>query len=98
MSAPYHLQTDGQTERTQQTWQWYLQAYSGEDKQWMDSLSILEFAYNSSFHCAVSQLPFHVTQMYQPWVGNESQMVENRIAMQWALDYHRRLDLACKCL
>lgn len=32
LSSPYHLQTDGQTECTQQTWQRYLHAYTTEDK------------------------------------------------------------------
>src|SRR5438445_294699 len=98
MSAPYHPQTDGQTERTQQTWQRYLRAYTGEDKQWVDSLSTLEFAYNSSFHRAIGQPPFHVTRTYRPRIGNEPQEVENRIANQWAADYQKRLDLARKCL
>src|SRR5947209_6612539 len=97
MSATYPPQTYGQTERTQQTWQRYLRAYVGEDKQWVDSLSTLEFAYNSSFHRAVGQPPFHVTRTYRPRIGNEPQEVENRIANQWAADYQKRLDLARKC-
>src|SRR5438309_5408465 len=84
MSAPYHPQTDGQTERTQQTWQRYLRAYAGEDKQWVDSLSTLEFVYNLSFHQAVGQPPFHVTCTYWPRIGNELQTVESQMAAQWA--------------
>lgn len=48
MSSPYHPQTDRLTEQMQQTWQHYLHAYITEDKKWIDTLSMLEFAYNSS--------------------------------------------------
>lgn len=98
MSAPYHPQTDGQTEWTQQTWQWYLHAYMTKDKWWVQALNTLEFTYNSSFHHAVSQPSFHVMRTYHPWIGNELQMVENYIVNQWAADYQEWLDLAQKCL
>lgn len=73
----------------QQTWQRYLQAYVMEDKQWVDGLSTLEFAYNSSFHQTVGQPPFHVTRTYHPRIDNEPQEVENCIASQWAVDYQK---------
>src|SRR4029077_912161 len=32
LMLPYHLQSDGQTEHMQQTWEWYLRAYVAEDR------------------------------------------------------------------
>lgn len=98
MSAPYHLQTNGQIERTQQTWQQYMRVYTLEDRQWVKALSTLEFAYNSSFHHTVGQPPFHVTRTYYPCIGNEPQEVKNQVATQWAHNYQGCLNLACKCL
>lgn len=58
-----------------------------EDKQWVDSLSMLEFAYNSSFHHAVGQSLFYVAQIYCLHVSNELQEDENQIVNQWASNY-----------
>lgn len=59
---------------------------------------MLEFSYNSSFHQAIDQPPFHITWTYQPHIGNEPQTIENQIVSQWAVNYQKWLDLAQKCL
>lgn len=69
-----------------------------EDHQWVDSLNMLEFANNLSFHCAVSQPPFYVICTYYSHIRNGPQEAENHITNQWATKYQKWFDLAWKCL
>jgi len=63
LSTAFHPQTDGQTERQNQTMEQYLQAFCNyEQDNWVELLPLAEFAYNNSVH--------HSTQMTQFWANN----------------------------
>ncbi|MBW0560636.1 hypothetical protein O181_100351 [Austropuccinia psidii MF-1] len=59
MSAAYHPETDGQTERVNQILEQYLQMYfSYHQDDWNTWLPLAEFAYNNSDHSSTKQSPF----------------------------------------
>ena len=67
MSTAYHPQTDGQSERTNQTIEQMLRcALLGNDKGWAKVLPLLEFAYNSTQHSSSKQAPFELLYGFVP--------------------------------
>jgi IS30 family transposase len=59
LSSAFHLETNGQTERTNQTLEQYLRCtvnYQQDD--WLDLLSQAEFAYNNTTHASTGISPF----------------------------------------
>ncbi len=67
MSSSFHPQTDGQTERVNQTLETYLRHFvSVKLNDWDTLLSRAEFAHNSAFHSSVGQTPFYLNFGYQP--------------------------------
>nr|GEY85111.1 putative reverse transcriptase domain-containing protein [Tanacetum cinerariifolium] len=59
MSIAYHLQTDGQSERTIQTLEDMLRACVIDfGKGWVNHLSLVEFSYNNSFHTGIKAASF----------------------------------------
>nr|GEV80634.1 reverse transcriptase domain-containing protein [Tanacetum cinerariifolium] len=59
MSTTYHLETDGQSERTIQTLEDMLQAYVIDfRKGWEKHLPLVEFSYNKSYHASIKAAPF----------------------------------------
>ncbi|GBG73904.1 hypothetical protein CBR_g17618 [Chara braunii] len=60
-SSDRHPQTDGQTERAHQTTQMMLRMLIRPDqKDWVDRLPDIEFAYNTSVHPAICVTPFEL--------------------------------------
>ncbi|GBG70282.1 hypothetical protein CBR_g6409 [Chara braunii] len=60
-SSARHPQTDGQTERAHQTAQMMLRTLIRPDqKDWVDRLPDIEFAYNASLHPAIGVTPFEL--------------------------------------
>ncbi|GBG72663.1 hypothetical protein CBR_g12235 [Chara braunii] len=60
-SSARHPQTDGQTERAHQTAQMMLRTLIRPDqKDWVDRLPDIEFAYNTSVHVAIGVTPFEL--------------------------------------
>ena len=58
LSTIFHPQTDGQAERTIQTFEDMLRAYIIDFKgNWHKHFPLMEFAYNNSFHSSVSMAP-----------------------------------------
>ena len=58
LSTAYHPQTDGQTERQNQTMEQYLRTYCNyEQDDWARLLSTAEFAYNDSGHAVTGFSP-----------------------------------------
>ncbi len=67
MSSAFHPQTDGQTERVNQTLETYLRHFvSSELNDWDTLLSRAEFAHNAAFHESIRQTPFFLNFGYQP--------------------------------
>nr|GFA11725.1 putative reverse transcriptase domain, ribonuclease H-like domain, aspartic peptidase domain protein [Tanacetum cinerariifolium] len=59
MSTTYHLETDGQSERTIQTLKDMLQACAIDfGKGWEKHLPLVEFSYNNSYHASIKAAPF----------------------------------------
>nr|GEX57642.1 putative reverse transcriptase domain-containing protein [Tanacetum cinerariifolium] len=59
MSTSYHLETDGQSERTIQTLKDMLCACAIEfGKGWVNHLPLVEFSYDNSYHASIKAAPF----------------------------------------
>ncbi|KAK2450171.1 hypothetical protein QL285_009303 [Trifolium repens] len=59
LSSAYHPQTDGQTERTNQSLEDLLRACVLDDRgSWDDVLPLIEFTYNNSFHASIGMTPY----------------------------------------
>ncbi|GKD20039.1 reverse transcriptase domain-containing protein [Tanacetum coccineum] len=59
MSTEYHLETDGQSERTIQTLEDMLRACVIDfGKGWEKHLPLVEFSYNNSYHASIKAAPF----------------------------------------
>ena len=66
-STAYHPETDGQTERTNQTLESYLRLYCNyQQDNWSDLLPIAEFAYNNAPHASTQVSPFFANYGYHP--------------------------------
>ena len=62
-STAFHPQTDGQSERTIQTLEDMLRACALQFMgSWDKNLSLMEFAYNNSFHSSIGMAPFEALQ------------------------------------
>ena len=67
LSTAYHPQTDGQTEKQNQTLEQYLRSYCNRWRtDWVGKLPFAEFAYNNSKHMVLSDTPFHVVYGFHP--------------------------------
>jgi hypothetical protein len=67
MSSPFHLQTDGQSERVNQTLVCYLHIYCNyEQDNWEEILPMAEYSYNNSLHRTVKMTPFFTNYAYHP--------------------------------
>ena len=67
LSTAFHPQTDGQTERINQTIEQYLRTFCNkEQSDWIDKLPMAEFTYNTSYHGTVKAAPAEVLMGYQP--------------------------------
>src|SRR5277367_5976491 len=72
-STAYHLQTDGQSERMNQTLEQYLRIFvSFRQNNWKEWLSLAEFSYNDSAHAATQQTPFFLNYGQHPWKGDDT--------------------------
>ena len=61
LSTAYHLETDGQTERTNQELEQYLRIYvNHRQNNWAEWLAMAEFAFNNKVHAATKVLPFQI--------------------------------------
>jgi len=67
MSMAFHPQTDGQTERLNQTIEAYLRAFVGhEQDNWVGLLPMAEFAYNNSITMGNGMSPFYANYGFHP--------------------------------
>jgi hypothetical protein len=67
LSTSFHPQTDGQTERMNQTIEQYLRIYCNyQQDNWHDNLPLAEFAYNNAFQSSIRCSPFYANYGYHP--------------------------------
>ncbi|KJZ70324.1 hypothetical protein HIM_10292 [Hirsutella minnesotensis 3608] len=67
LSTTFHPQTDGQTERINQTIEQYLRTFCNkEQSDWVDKLPLAEFTYNTSNHGTVGGAPAEVLMGFHP--------------------------------
>ncbi|GJY59210.1 putative reverse transcriptase domain-containing protein [Tanacetum coccineum] len=76
MSTAYHLETDGQSERTIQTLEDMLRACVIDfGSSWDRHLPLVEFSYNNSYHASIKAAPFEALygrkcrSPVSPWKG-----------------------------
>ncbi|KAK1607032.1 hypothetical protein QYE76_030705 [Lolium multiflorum] len=99
-TTAYHPQTDGQSERVNQSLEMYLRCSIQENpKQWRAWLPSAELWYNSSFHSSIGCSPFKALYGHEPNLGamptknpdtteNVSDMVTDRAAQLEVLKKH----------
>ncbi|CAO2151592.1 unnamed protein product [Urochloa humidicola] len=67
MSSSYHPQSDGQTERANQTMETFLRCFvSACPSKWVQWIALAEFWYNSCQHSAIGRSPFEALYGYSP--------------------------------
>ena len=72
LSTAFHPQTDGQTERQNQTLEHYLRCYCSEEQDnWTNLLPLAEFAYNNGTQALIGCSPFYAMYAYHPEVRFE---------------------------
>ena len=70
LSMAYHLETDGQTERTNQELEQYLRMYvNHRQNNWAEWLATAEFSFNNKVYIATKSLPFQVNYRKEPRMG-----------------------------
>ena len=71
MSTMFYPQTDGQTERLNQTIEAYLRAFATrEQDNWVSLLPMAEFAYNTSLTMGNRMTPFYANYGFHPTAVN----------------------------
>jgi hypothetical protein len=67
LSTARHPQTDGQTERTNQTLEQYLRCFTNyHQDDWSKLLPFAEFTYNNTYHDTIKTTPFFANYGYHP--------------------------------
>ncbi|GJP48125.1 hypothetical protein CLOM_g7403 [Closterium sp. NIES-68] len=67
-SSAYHPQTDGQTERTNQTMEQLIRTNCPDRNKWEDVLPMLEFSYNNAPSATTNHSPFYLNYGMDPTV------------------------------
>jgi len=89
-TSGYHLEANGQAERTNQTLEQYLWVYCNyQQDNWSELLSLAEFAYNNAPSATTGVSPFFANKGYHP---NLSVHLERDIASSHACDFVLNLD------
>ena len=67
LSTAFHPQTDGQTERMNQTLEHYLRCFTGEEQiTWPKLLATAQYACNNAINATISLSPFEALMGYSP--------------------------------
>ena len=67
LSSGFHPESNGQTERVNQTLEQYLRCFINfEQNNWVDLLPLAEFSYNNTIHTSINQSPFFANYNYHP--------------------------------
>ena len=74
LSTAFHPQTDGQTEKQNQTLEHFLRTFcNAEQTNWAKLLPIAEFAYMNSHHSSLGCSPFYAMYGYNPQIHWEAE-------------------------
>ena len=66
-TSGYHLEGDGQTERTNQTLEQYIRVYCNyQQDNWYQLLPLGKFAYNNALSATTKVTPFYTNKGYHP--------------------------------
>lgn len=96
MSSAYHPQSDGQTERVNQSVEAFLRCFiQACPSKWSDWLALAEFWYNTNFHSSLNKTPFEVLYGHGPRhfgiEGTDACIVQD--LEQWLKDRHGMTEL-----
>jgi transposase InsO family protein len=71
LSTAFRPQTDGQTERQNQTLEYYLRCYcTYNQSDWLSKLALAEFVYNNSEQSSIGMSPFRACYSFAPRIQN----------------------------
>ena len=86
LSTAFHPQTDGQTERLNQTLEQYLRSYvNWHQDNWVELLPTAQWAYNSSTNESTSTSPFEANYGFNPRMGEVNDpTIDVPSALKWA--------------
>ena len=101
-STTYHSQTDGQSERTIQTLKDMLRTCVldfGEN--WSKFLTLVEFAYNNSFHSSIQMAPYEALydQKYRSlicWDEVGERKILDSTIVRWIEEANNKVKLVCQ--
>ena len=80
MSSAYHLQTDGQTERTNQSLEYYLRPYVDYiQNNWLELLPFAQFIYNRTTNKSIRKTLFQAVCGQNPDIEIPTTELRNRI-------------------
>ena len=86
LSTAFHPQSDGQTERINQSLEQHLRLYCDYlQDDWSDLLPLAEFAHNSTHHSSIGMSPFYALHGYHPRISvtlNPAQVPDVRDRLQ----------------
>jgi hypothetical protein len=92
LSTAFHPQTDGQTERMNQTIEQYLRIYCNyQQDDWLTHLSLAEFAYNNAYQSTIRCSPFYANYGYHPTFYVKLDASEPAADVPAAKDFAERL-------
>jgi hypothetical protein len=97
LSTAFHPQTDGQTERLNQTLEQYLRSYVNEQQtNWVELLPLAQFAYNSAKSESTQTSPFFANHGYEPEAYRQPRKDETRaqgamVLVQKLQELHQQL-------
>ena len=96
-STAFHPQTDGQTERMNQTLECYLRCYLNyQQDDWVMLLPSAQYACNRSRNASTGQIPFEVVYRFSPSLRmnleREKPDSENEAAKKFAADISQSVE------
>ncbi|KAK1916464.1 hypothetical protein P3342_004283 [Pyrenophora teres f. teres] len=78
LSTSFHPETDGQTERTNQTLEQYLRMYANKlQDNWVELLPTAQLAYNSTKSATTRQSPHYANYGYEPVAHRDPKDIES---------------------
>jgi hypothetical protein len=95
LSTAFHPETDGQTERVNQSLEQYLRMFCNYSQDnWVELLPLAEFAYNNSVTSAIGMSPFYANYGYNPqttWLKQrEAKNPAASTYSHWLQEVHER--------